>query len=126
MPRKTVKPRALDFDTDPTVCIGLSLERKLILAFLAPDHSRKSAQTTPLSRTASDCLSPPMFSDMRRSFVGIIDQSFDGIEVSGIKSPDGVVLYHGDPLTGRPIRYDDETINTVPHVYNYHIFYYLQ
>jgi hypothetical protein len=123
MPRKIVKPRALDFDTNSTVCIGLSLEPKLILVLFAPDHSRKSAQATSLSRTASDCLSPPMFSDMRRSFVGIIDQSFDGIEVSRIKSPDCVVLYHGDPLTSHPFRYDDETINTVLHAYNYHIFY---
>jgi hypothetical protein len=99
-----VKPRALDLDTDPAICIGLSLEQKLILVLLAPDHSWKSAQATPLSRTVSDCLGSPMFPDMGRSFVGIVDQSFDGIEVARIKSPDCVVLYHGDSFASHPIR----------------------
>jgi hypothetical protein len=64
-----------------------------------------------------------MFSAMGRSFIGIIDQSFNGIEMARIKSPDCIVLYHGDPFTGCPIRNDEETINTVPHDYKYHIFY---
>ena len=34
---------------------------------------------------------------MRRFFVGIIDQSFDGIEMARIKPHDCVVLYHGNP-----------------------------
>src|ERR1700683_1585733 len=116
MPRKVVKPRALDFDADPTFCVGLPLEPKLILVLFAPDHRWKSAQATPLSRTVSDCLSPPMFSEMRRSFVGVIHQSCNGIERTQIKSLKCIVLYHGDPFTGCPIRNDEETINPVPHV----------
>jgi hypothetical protein len=121
-----MKPRALDFDTHRTICIGLSFEQKLILTLIAPDHCWKSVKGTPLSRFVSDCPSTPMFSGMRRSFGGIVGQSFDGIEVARIKSPDRVVLYHGNSFTSRPIGYDEETVNTVPHGYNYHIFYYLQ
>jgi hypothetical protein len=121
-----MKPRALDFDTHRTICIGLSFEQKLILTLIAADHCWKSVQGTPLSRFVSDCLSTPMFSEMGRSFGGIVGQSFNGIEVTSIKSPDRVVLYHGNSFTGRPIGYDEETVNTVPHEYNYHISHDLQ
>jgi hypothetical protein len=103
MPRKVVKPGALDFDANPAFCVGLPLEQKLILVLFAPDHSWESAQATALSRTVSDRLRPPMFSELRRSFARIIDQSFNGIEVARTEPPDCVVLYHGDPFTGCPI-----------------------
>ena len=49
-----MKPRALDFDTHRTICIGLSFEQKLILTLIAPDHCWKSVKGTPLSRSVSD------------------------------------------------------------------------
>jgi hypothetical protein len=106
MPGKIVKPCALDFDADLTVCIGLSFERKLILILCAAEHRWKSVHGTLLSRPVSDCLSTPMSSSMRRSLGGIVDQAFDGIDVSRIESPDRIMFYDRDPFTSRPIGSD--------------------
>jgi hypothetical protein len=122
MPWKFVKPCALDFDTNLAVYIGLSFERELIVVLFATDHRWKSAQGTAPSRLVSNYLSAPMFSSMRRTFSGIVDQSFDGIDVARIKSPDRIVLHHGNSFTRRPVGDDKETVNAVSHNYNYHIY----
>src|ERR1700693_37648 len=115
MPRKIVKPCALDFDADLTVCIGLSFERKLILILCAAEHRWKSTQTTALSRHVSHCLSTPVFSSMRPPLGGMINQPFHGINVAQVESPDRVMLYDCDPFTGRPIGSDKEAVDAVPH-----------
>jgi hypothetical protein len=120
MPRKLMKPGALDFDTDVVVCIGLSFEQELVLLLFASDHCRKSAQRAPLSRPVTKCLRAPMFTSMRYPFGRIVDYPFDGIDVTRIKSLDRVMLHDGNAFSSRPIGGDEETVNAVTHVYKYH------
>jgi hypothetical protein len=119
MPRKILKPRPLDFDSDASVRIRPSFEPKLLIPLFAFKFGWKSAHRSAVRvRIFHDLNLPIGISILSQPVEGIL-QPFDGIDMAPVKTPDRVIFDEGNRFNRSPIGADIETEDSVSHIYGY-------
>jgi hypothetical protein len=117
LPGKIVKPCALNDDSDAPVYLPLSFKPKLVFALLAFKLGWKSSYRSTWRPGIFHGRNMPMgISMFPQALDGIDDQLVNRIDVTTVKTPDGIVFNQGNPFDRRSVGGNKETVDSVSHL----------